>query len=35
VQRTANLGLPAGAVQIDVRGLPADAVAAYGVIRPE
>jgi hypothetical protein len=35
VQRTVNLGLPAGAVQIDVRGLPADAVAAYAVIRPE
>jgi hypothetical protein len=35
VQRTGNLGLPAGAVQIDVRGLPADAVAAYAVIRPE
>ena len=35
VQRTVNLGLPAGAVQIDVRGLPSDAVAAYGVIRPE
>ena len=35
VQRTVNLGLPAGSVQIDVRGLPADAVAAYAVIRPE
>src|SRR6478735_1324671 len=35
VQRTANLGLPAGRVQIDVRGLPADAVTAYALIRPE
>jgi hypothetical protein len=35
VQRTVNLGLPTGRVQIDVRGLPADAVAAYAVIRPE
>ena len=35
VQRTVDLGLPAGPVQIDVRGLPADAVAAYAVIRPE
>ena len=35
VQTTANLGLPAGRVQVDVRGLPADAVAAYAVIRPE
>jgi hypothetical protein len=35
VQHTVHLGLPAGAVQIDVRGLPDDAVAAYAVIRPE
>ena len=35
VQRTVDLGLPAGPVQIDVRGLPEDAVAAYAVIRPE
>ncbi len=35
VQRTVDLGLPAGPVQIDVRGLPADAVAAYAVITPE
>ena len=35
VQRTVDLGLPAGPVQIDVRGLPADATAAYAVIRPE
>ena len=35
VQRTVHLGLPAGAVQIDVRGLPPDAVAAYALIRPE
>ena len=35
VQRTVHLGLPAGAVQIDVRGLPEDAEAAYGVIRQE
>ncbi|GAB3888483.1 hypothetical protein [Terrabacter terrigena] len=35
VQRTADLGLPTGRVQIDVRGLPADAVAAYALIRPE
>ena len=35
VQRTAHLGLPAGRVQIDVRGLPPDAVTAYALIRPE
>ncbi|TQM64878.1 hypothetical protein [Humibacillus xanthopallidus] len=35
VQRTEHLGLPAGRVQIDVRGLPADAVTAYALIRPE
>ncbi|GAA2486164.1 hypothetical protein GCM10009858_25100 [Terrabacter carboxydivorans] len=35
VQRTAHLGLPAGKVQIDVRGLPGDAVTAYALIRPE
>jgi hypothetical protein len=35
VQKTVHLGLPAGAVQIDVRGLPEDAVAAYAVIRRE
>jgi hypothetical protein len=35
VQRTVNLGLPTGRVQIDVRGLPEDAVAAYALIRPE
>ena len=35
VQRTVDLGLPPGPVQIEVRGLPADAVAAYAVIRPE
>ena len=35
VQTTVNLGLPAGRVQVDVRGLPADAFAAYAVIRPE
>ena len=35
VQRTVHLGLPAGRVQIDVRGLPADAVTAYALIRPE
>ena len=35
VQRTVHIGLPAGPVQIDVRGLPDDAVAAYAVIRPE
>jgi hypothetical protein len=35
VQRTAHLGLPTGRVQIDVRGLPDDAVAAYALIRPE
>ena len=35
VQRTAQLGLPTGRVQIDVRGLPEDAVAAYALIRPE
>ena len=35
VQRTANLGLPTGRVQIDVRGLPEDVVAAYALIRPE
>lgn len=35
VQRTVNLGLPTGRVQIDVRGLPDDAIAAYAVIRPE
>ncbi len=34
VQRTVDLGLPAGPVQIDVRGLPADAVEAYAVISP-
>ncbi|KRC88708.1 hypothetical protein ASE25_12785 [Terrabacter sp. Root85] len=35
VQRTVHLGLPSGRVQIDVRGLPADAVTAYALIRPE
>jgi hypothetical protein len=35
IQRTAHLGLPAGKVQIDVRGLPGDAVTAYALIRPE
>jgi hypothetical protein len=35
VQRTVHLGLPVGRVQIDVRGLPADAVTAYALIRPE
>ncbi|WP_156035476.1 hypothetical protein [Terrabacter tumescens] len=35
VQRTVHLGLPAGKVQIDVRGLPGDAVTAYALIRPE
>lgn len=35
VQQTVHLGLPAGVVQIDVRGLPDDAVAAYAVIRQE
>ena len=35
VQRTVHLGLPAGKVQIDVRGLPEDAVTAYALIRPE
>ena len=35
IQRTAHLGLPAGRVQIDVRGLPDDAVTAYALIRPE
>ena len=35
IQRTVHLGLPAGKVQIDVRGLPADAVTAYALIRPE
>jgi hypothetical protein len=35
VQRTEHLGLPAGRVQIDVRGLPPDAVTAYALIRPE
>ncbi|GAA2747158.1 hypothetical protein GCM10009868_35440 [Terrabacter aerolatus] len=35
VQRTVHLGLPAGRVQIDVRGLPEDAVTAYALIRPE
>jgi len=35
VQRTVHLGLPSGRVQVDVRGLPADAVTAYALIRPE
>ena len=35
VQRTVDLGLPTGRVQIDVRGLPEDTVAAYALIRPE
>ena len=35
IQRTVHLGLPAGKVQIDVRGLPGDAVTAYALIRPE
>ncbi|NUR81879.1 MAG: hypothetical protein HOQ21_15735 [Dermatophilaceae bacterium] len=35
VQRTADLGLPTGRVQIDVRGLPDDTVAAYALIRPQ
>ncbi|WP_345509258.1 hypothetical protein [Terrabacter aeriphilus] len=35
VQRTQHLGLPAGRVQVDVRGLPPDAVTAYALVRPE
>lgn len=35
VQRTQHLGFPAGAVQVDVRDLPPDAVTAYAVIHPE
>ncbi|GAA1975418.1 hypothetical protein GCM10009817_14520 [Terrabacter lapilli] len=35
VQRTMHLGLPPGPVQVDVRDLPPDAVAAYAVIHPE
>ncbi|HEX2551193.1 MAG TPA: hypothetical protein VHK64_06330 [Nocardioidaceae bacterium] len=35
VHRTSHLGLPAGRLQVDVRGLPRDAVTAYALIRPE
>lgn len=35
VQRTLHLGLPPGPVQMDVRDLPADAVTAYALIRPD
>ncbi len=35
IQRTVHLGLPAGRVQVDLRGLPADALTAYALIRPE
>lgn len=35
VHRTSHLGLPAGKLQVDVRGLPRDAVTAYALIRRE
>lgn len=35
VHLTRHLGLPAGRVQLDVRGLPPDSVTAYALLRPD